>query len=204
MNVVFYRFVLAMYYYAVKKFQINSITHKYLIRGHTQNEGDVVHSIIEKSMKRAKNSGPIYVPDQILSIIRNSKKKGNPFIVKELNYNDFVDLKLLTNEIGFNCQKNIHGEQIKLSDVKMVRFEKESDTFFYKTSYKDLDWHQAYTTTITNRRVNGTSNNVEKIMRKPAYSSKIPISGNKKRDLQILLSTKMIPQYYESFFNGLF
>jgi hypothetical protein len=44
-----------MYLYGVEKFQINSITHKYLIRGHTQNEGDTIHNIIEKSMKRVKN-----------------------------------------------------------------------------------------------------------------------------------------------------
>lgn len=65
-----------MYLYAVEKYQINSIMHKYLIRGHTKNEGDTIHSIIEKSMKRSKKSGPIYVPDQLVTIIRNSNKNG--------------------------------------------------------------------------------------------------------------------------------
>lgn len=116
-----------MYLYAVDKFQINSITHKYLIRGHTQNEGDTVHSIIEKSMKRSKKSGPIYVPDQLVTIIRNSKKTGKPFVVKELTFNNFIDLKSLTDEIGYNCQKNIEGEQIKISNIKIIRFVKGSE-----------------------------------------------------------------------------
>lgn len=44
-----------MYLYAVEKFQINSITHKYLIRGNMQNKGNAIHSIIEKSIKKRKN-----------------------------------------------------------------------------------------------------------------------------------------------------
>ena len=40
-----------------------SISHKFLISENTQNEGDTIHSIIEMSMKKAKKSGSIYVPD---------------------------------------------------------------------------------------------------------------------------------------------
>lgn len=86
-------------FYAVEKYQINTI------RGHTQNDGDTVHSIIEKFMKRSKKSGPIYVPDQLVTIIRNSKKTGKPFVVKELSFNDFIDIKSLTDNIGYNYQK---------------------------------------------------------------------------------------------------
>lgn len=98
-----------MYLYAVEKFRLKSITHKFLIRGHTQNEGDVVHSTIEKSLKKVKKSRPIYVPDQYVSVIRTAKKKGNPFIVKEMSFGDFMNLKLLTDEMAFNYSKNING-----------------------------------------------------------------------------------------------
>lgn len=64
-----------MYLYAVENYRINSITHKYLSRGHSQNEGDAVHSVIEKSLKKLKKSGPIYVPEQYVFLIRNAKKK---------------------------------------------------------------------------------------------------------------------------------
>jgi len=134
-----------MYLYAVEKYKINSITYKYLIRGHTQNEGDTVHSVIEKSMKRSKTSGPIYVPDQLVIIIRNSKKTGKPFVVKELSFKDSIDLKSLTDEIGYNCQKNTEGEQIKISNIKIIRFVKGSEVCFYKNSYKDITWKKAGT-----------------------------------------------------------
>ncbi|KAJ4428351.1 hypothetical protein ANN_24370 [Periplaneta americana] len=42
------KFMLALYLYAVRYLGIKSITHKYLVKGHTQNEGDAVHSLIER------------------------------------------------------------------------------------------------------------------------------------------------------------
>ena len=75
-----------MYLYAVQRLDIQSISHKYFIRGHTQNEGDAVHSIIERSLRSAKKSGPIYVPDQYISIIRNAKKKGEPLHLREMGF----------------------------------------------------------------------------------------------------------------------
>lgn len=62
--------------YALAKYpKVRSITHKYLISGHSQNEGDSVHSTIEKAIKKSLKSGPIYVPDQYAQIIRTAKKK---------------------------------------------------------------------------------------------------------------------------------
>lgn len=88
------RFVFAMYYFALTKLNINSIQHNFLIRGHTQNEGDTAHSVIEKAITRAKKSRPIYIPEQYISIIRGAKKTGKPFLVREMNYSDLLNYKL--------------------------------------------------------------------------------------------------------------
>lgn len=54
-----------MYTNAILTFKsIKSITHKYLITGHSQNEGDNVHSVIERKIQRFVKSAPIYVPDR--------------------------------------------------------------------------------------------------------------------------------------------
>ena len=52
---------------------IKSITHKYLIIGHTENEGDSMHSCIEREKKGVVLSGSIYVP----SVIANARKVEN-------------------------------------------------------------------------------------------------------------------------------
>lgn len=69
-----FRFVFAMFFYAKNTLAIKSITHKFLIRGHTQNKADSVHSVIEKNIKRAKKAGPIYCPAEYISLMRNAKK----------------------------------------------------------------------------------------------------------------------------------
>lgn len=51
------RFVYSLYIYAAKKFNIY-ITHRFLQKGHTQNEGDSIHSVI----KRASQTKTIYTP----------------------------------------------------------------------------------------------------------------------------------------------
>ena len=40
------KFMLTVYLYSIMKFDVNSITHIFLIKGHTQNEGDSAHSLI--------------------------------------------------------------------------------------------------------------------------------------------------------------
>ena len=52
------KFIALMYLKAVSSTPIQSITHKFLEVGHTQNEGDSMHSTIERSKGRC----PIYSP----------------------------------------------------------------------------------------------------------------------------------------------
>uniref|UniRef100_A0A6P7FEM2 Uncharacterized protein LOC114329333 n=1 Tax=Diabrotica virgifera virgifera TaxID=50390 RepID=A0A6P7FEM2_DIAVI len=126
-----------MYIHAVLNLKIKSITHKFLIRGHTQNEGDAVHSLIEKQVKRCLKSGPIYVPSQYVCAIRSAKKRGTPFAVNEMSYGDFLDIKQLPVP---RLNKSVDGQVVKLSDLKVIKVEKnehEEIKISYKTSYFD-------------------------------------------------------------------
>lgn len=102
-----------MYLFAVEKLNIKSITHKFLIKGHTQNEGDNSHSVIEKAVKKALKSGPIYTPSEYVRIIRSAKKIGTPFKVTELSHSDFVDWKNVTQQLGSNFTKVLQEEKEK-------------------------------------------------------------------------------------------
>ena len=132
-----------MYLYAVEKFKIKSITHKFLVSGHTQNEGDNVHSVIEKSIKRALKSGPIYIPTDYVRLIRSARKTGNPYKVTELGYQDFVDLKTLSQQIGSNYNKTSNNELIKTSDIKVLKVQKsDPGILFVKTTYEQKEYAQ--------------------------------------------------------------
>ena len=95
------RYMISTYMYAVANYNnLKSITHKFLIKGHSQNEGDSVHACTEKEVRRATRSGPIYVPDQFITLIRSAKKKGDPYIVNDRCHRNFYDLKT----IGLSCR----------------------------------------------------------------------------------------------------
>lgn len=112
-----------MYRKAILIFKwIKAITHKYLISGHTQNEGDGVHSNIEKQIRKARKSGPIYVPDHYVSLIRSEKKPGVPYTVHELCYDYIYDFKNEGMEIN---KRNTDKETFKMSDVKIFGIDRD-------------------------------------------------------------------------------
>lgn len=108
-----------MYAYALKMLPIQLITYKFLIKEHTQNEGDAVYSTIEREVKKILKSGSIYVPAQYIAGIRSSKKRGQPYIiiVNEMSYTEFYDVKAVTDKA---ITKNMHGEKVKLADIKII------------------------------------------------------------------------------------
>lgn len=96
LNVTFYsgntcsqnknKFITSLYCYAVTFFEnIHTITHKFLVKGHTQNEGDNVN----------KKSGSIHTPYQYVTLIKSARKNGKPFTVFEPTHDFFIDLKIL-------------------------------------------------------------------------------------------------------------
>lgn len=185
------KFMVALYLYAVRKFEnIKSITHKYLIKGHTQNEGDSAHSLIERQMKRHLRGGPMYTPAAFISVIHLAKTKGEPFKVHEMNFEDFSDIKTLATDIGLG---NMAG--MKLSEVKILRVTKDDpNSVFFKTSYSDTDFQKV--TAIKKKKKTD-------ITLQPAFNVKPGISERKKDDLMDLVKKKHIPTNYKYFFESL-
>ena len=92
------KFVLAAFLFAVTNYKIKSITHKFLVTGHSQHEGDNVHSLIEKNIQRALKSGPVYTPAQYVTLVQTAKKSGKPFKIIEYTHDEFLDLKKLAKK----------------------------------------------------------------------------------------------------------
>lgn len=182
------KFMLALYLYVVTNLPVKSITHKNLIKGHTQNEGDSAHSLIEKQIRRLKKGGPIFVPETLVTAIRSAKKTGQPFQVRVMQYDDFKNVKSLTTQMGA-----INVKDLRLSEIKVMKFEKQCPaSVLVKYSYSDEF-----------KRV--------QLIRKPkvatdllqCYSEKIPLSENKKKDLKELCEKGLKPRPYSDFFNNI-
>ncbi|KAF8778319.1 hypothetical protein HNY73_015050 [Argiope bruennichi] len=115
------KFLLSAYAYAVNKLTVKSITHKFLICGHSQNEGDNVHSVIEKQIKRYVQSGPIYIPEQYKTLIGTAKKTGKPYKVVEITHDKFYDVKALQESWGTNFSIDEEKNKIKWHNIKVLK-----------------------------------------------------------------------------------
>lgn len=82
------RFIYGFYVYMTMKHKID-ITHTFLIKGHTQNEGDNVHACIENALKNKT----LFVPNQVYDIVRNCKVR-NPYVVYTMKDGNFFDFKV--------------------------------------------------------------------------------------------------------------
>lgn len=193
------KYITSLYMFAVQTLNIKSITHKFLIKGHTQNEADSVHSLIQRQIQDNLKSGPIYTPDQYVAIIKTAKKSAPPLHVHELTYESFYDIKKLQEEWGYNFSINTSGQNVNWNSIKMLKMTKEDPTtFFYKSSFYDEAFMQV---NVRNKRKK--MNPTTEITLKTAYVEKQEVSEKKKKDFRELISSSLIPSFYKSFYDSI-
>lgn len=192
------RFLISMYLYAVEYLNVPQITHKYLIIGHTENEGDSMHSCIEKERSRILKSGPIYIPSEFVTLVKSAKKKGEPYLVNEMATENFIDWKKISSLMGSNFNKNVEGEKVTWNDIKIIRVKKgEANKIFYKTSFAQECFQ------VINIREKTRKKRMENISLVPAYTKPPNIPNNKKEDLVSLCNDNLIPKRHHQFFMSL-
>lgn len=186
------RFIYAMYAFAVQKFGV-SIIHRFLEKGHTQNEGDSVHALIE----RQKKGKVIYTPDQWIMLIKMAKVIGDPYIVKEVCQNSVYDLKKLINKER-NWTKDEKGNNIKWNEIRQIKIHKETPNLIH--CRYDFEEENEY---ILNLEKPSRKKNVSikrDLVR--AYNKPLPISKKKYEHLQFLCK-KGVPEIYHQFYQNL-
>ncbi|KAL0895191.1 hypothetical protein ABMA27_013634 [Loxostege sticticalis] len=143
--------------------------------------------------------GPIYTPDQYVSIIRNAKKRGDPYKVHELTHDDFYDIKALADSVGNNYSKNTENETVKITRIKILKFEAGNESFKYCVSYETQDFKEVKLNINKRKRQN---RNVAIEIQK-AYKQKFSVADKKKKGLLELVSKNIIPRFYSSFYTNL-
>ncbi|KAJ8891885.1 hypothetical protein PR048_004440 [Dryococelus australis] len=90
----------------------NVVHKKYLILGHTKNEGNATHSPIDRKKKQALKSGPLIVSSQIATIAQIAKTTGKPYKVQQVDTTSILDWKSFYSP---KCKKiNISAKNIKI------------------------------------------------------------------------------------------
>lgn len=115
---------------------LEKVSLRYFETSHGQSEGDSAHSAITTAMK---NVGQVSVPSQLIPIFKLARKM-KPYLVKVLEHDDFLDFKLLSQELRIlNVRTDSEtSEKINWTQMMEIMVEKESpSTIFYKTSHTD-------------------------------------------------------------------
>lgn len=192
------KMVLAMYLYVVTQSNVNSITHKFLTVGHTQNEGDSMHSVIEKAKKRVLKGGPIYAPYQLPPIISAAKQDGKPYKVTEMDTEDFLDFKQLSKMIEKAVTTNSENEKIVWNNIQVFRVEKKyPGKVFYKT---DIQSQTFSTIDLTNRRFSDMS----QVVLQKAYAVPPAVKEKTKEHLLELCRMNLVGKVHQQYYKNLF
>lgn len=197
------RIVFSMYAYASKMFNITT-NHHFFEVGHSQNEGDAMHALIE----RKKKYKVIYVPQQWVTLIRCAKSTGSPYIVKEVNQDDIFDYKQLlsfyknwdrdVNNVKVTWNKIMHIQFISsLPNIITFQYDSLSDTD------KSINIAEVSRRSGTRRSAKEPQNNDQNINIPMAYNGRLPISEAKYKDLINLCNSKAIPEIYHDYFKNL-
>lgn len=191
------KIVFAFYIWIVRKLN-NSIiiNHKFLEKGHTQNEGDCINAYIEKF----KHNKHIYSPMEWFFVIRNAKKTEPRFEVFEMQQSDFLDFSQFVKIT--NWAKNTDCEKFDISKVRQIKVCSEhKNSLLYKYEFdgdfKTLIVYDEYKTMKT-ANLRKRIENIPK-----AYKTKFNVTERKRNDLVDLCDQNLIPKFYQKFYRNL-
>lgn len=191
------RYVFAMMALASRKYNLQ-ITHRFFEKGHSQSEGDSMHSVIE----RAKKNHTIYTPDQMYGIIENAKVSGSRYVVKQMTQAEIFDFKDLIK--GKNWFSDVNSAKIYWSKVKEVCVSPDRPDQIKFRYFLDQPYQEMQMARPNSRRRRGEAvASVHDERLKPAYSGMLPVPGPLHKDLISLCDSGAIPEYYQAFYRNL-
>ena len=181
-----------MLWYTIQKFNLESIEHKYLEKGNTQNENDSVHAWIE----RASRQICVYTPAQWASVIRTARRK-KPYHVKEMDLPNFFDFKSVSKLLK-NFDLDLERNKVLWTDVRSFKIESSNpNTVVVKYDYNG-PLH--YLDLAHRIRRSNTILNVNNIVLNRLHKEYPKITFEKYKDLIILCRTGVIPHSHHMFY----
>lgn len=187
------RFVICMLIFASMMFKLK-ITYRFLECGHTQNEGDSMHSVIENASKNRT----IYTPDDWIRIMKHAKQE-NPYDVTEVIQDQIFDFKFFVDKI--NTKVDINNKKIPWSKIREIYVTHEAENkLFYKREFKD-DFQEI----DLNFKIS-VPFKFEECELKRAYTENLGIPAPKLKDLRSLCKLgkdMVIPQEFHYFYASL-
>lgn len=113
----------------------------------------------------------------------------------ELTYDFFIDLKTLQDKWGYNYNEDEDKKNVIWNHIKVLKFSKDEPFMFhYKISYNQTDW-----SVVNMRNKRKKMLKTEDISLTKAYSKRLELAQNKKKDLKDLLNKNLITFIMQTF-----
>lgn len=173
--------------YAVRLTQCKVINHVYYEPGHTQMEGDSMHSCIERSVKNVQ----VNVPSGQVA-----RKNPSPYKIMNMTHTSFIDWTSLADGNKDTARyQTTEGDVVEWRKIKCFKYEKNHpDLIQFKYNYDDDNFKKIK----VNKSMRHQNPNLPK-----AYTSKLPITWAKYKDLLDLCETRVIPVSHHEFYKNL-
>ncbi|KAL1454579.1 hypothetical protein WDU94_010799 [Cyamophila willieti] len=189
---------MAMFWlYLVENFDVDVIRHKFFVSGHSYNDADKDFGIIEK---RKPDRG-VYLPEHWADVIREAKDL-DPFIVTQMQREDFLNFKKLTSKITHR-KIDQNGEKVKWLKIMLIEIRKENPlTLFFKYSHTEEEpYHQLDLSKKVSRKSGPITVSLSDVQLNTLNEDPVKLAPAKVTDLQSLL--EYIPPAYQDFYRKL-
>ena len=156
---------------------IEEVTLHFFETNHGQNEGDSVHSTIERAIKRTKE---ITLPSELSMLVKMSRR--DPYFVKDVCTSDILDWKNLSQQMGIlRLRVSEEGDPMVWTSVMQLRVKKnEHAKIFFKLSHLQKEFSTL--NLLVRRNFLDISDPIQ------AYASPPKLSAEKYVDLSSLCS----------------
>lgn len=186
------KYCTAMLWYAVNIFHLESVEHKFLEKGHTQNENDSIHSAIESCSRNIS----VYTTPQWAAIVRVARH-SKPYIVKEMCLSDFFDFAEVCNVLK-NFDLDVDRQKVYWSGVRTFKITAENPNLIEFQYNYDGPVHQLNLVQRLRRSMEiPDPRNITLSRLRDEFPE---LSKNKFDDLVSLCRDRIIPTVHHAFF----
>lgn len=183
--------MMALWLQLVKEKKFKSITHHFLISGHTHLPSDRDFALIEK--RHRKYAPIIYSPEGWYEVIKEANSK-TPFVVTVMEQDDFFTFEPLLTNIKKSSQ-TVGGDNLDFSGVYSFQFKAENTKSIFVKHTVNGDFKEV-NITKKGRPVSTPLSGLNK-----KYNEPLKIPAKKIQNVMSLLP--YIPPVYHPFFNSL-
>ena len=177
---------------AAQTLGFQEISHTFFVRGHSENEADTIHSLVEKNSKHMR----IFTTSQWAFAISTAKIEKPQLEVTEMVTENFKDFKAATKNI-INMDVDTNKDNVRYTDIRRYSVKKDDPCINIQYSMHG----EPVKMNLFEKGRKHAQFEVPTV--KGAYQKPLPINIDKRSDLLWMCDEGIIPAAHRDFYESL-